>query len=86
MNEGWSNTKKNLKDFLNEQLRNKMEGIKVEKADRSNNGNDTGPWLLRAIEHIFVKPPLKKEEGTLWMKIFLKRHKGKMEKRKLIER
>ena len=43
MNEGWSNTKKNLKDFLNEQLRNKMEGIKVEKADRSNNGNDTGP-------------------------------------------
>ena len=43
MNDGWSNTKKNLKDFLNEQLRNKMEEIKVEKAHRLDNGNDTSP-------------------------------------------
>ena len=43
MNDGWSNAKKNLKDFLNEQLRNKMEGIKVEKAYRLDNGNDTSP-------------------------------------------
>lgn len=65
MNDGWSNTKKNLKDFLNEQLRNKMVGINVEKTHRLDNGNDTSPWLIKAIEHIFVKPPLKKKEDTL---------------------
>ena len=70
MIDGWSYTKKNLKDFLNEQLRNKMEGIKVEKAHRLDDGNGTSPWLIKAIEHIFVKPPLKKGEDTLWMKIF----------------
>ena len=43
MNDGWSNTKKNLKDFLNEQLRNKMVRINVEKAHRLDNGNDTIP-------------------------------------------
>ena len=43
MNDGWSSTKKNLKDFLNEQLRNKMVGINVEKAHRLDNGNDTSP-------------------------------------------
>lgn len=43
MNDGWSNTKKNLKDFLNEQLRNKMVGINVEKTHRLDNGNDTSP-------------------------------------------
>ena len=43
MNDGWSNTKKNLKDFCNEQLRNKMVGINVEKALRLDNGNDTSP-------------------------------------------
>ena len=32
MNDGWNNTKKNLKDFRNEQLRNEMVGINVEKA------------------------------------------------------
>ena len=36
MNDGWSNTKKNLKDFL-------KGGIKVEKAHRLDNGNDTSP-------------------------------------------
>ena len=41
MNDGWSNTKKNLKDFLNEQLN--MQGIKAEKAHRLDNGNDTSP-------------------------------------------
>ena len=43
MDDGWSNTKKNLKDFLNEQLKNKMKGIKLEKAHRLDNGNDTSP-------------------------------------------
>ena len=65
MDDGWSNTKKNLKDFLNEQLKNKMKGIKLEKAHRLDNGNDTSPWLLKEIEHIFVKPPFKKKEDTL---------------------
>lgn len=42
-----------------------MVGINVEKAHRLGNGNDTSPWLIKAIEHIFVKPPLKKKEDTL---------------------
>ena len=41
MNDGWSNTKKNLKDFLNEQLN--MLGVKVEKGDRLGNRNDGSP-------------------------------------------
>ena len=41
MNDGWSNTKKNLKDFVNEQLN--MLGVKVEKAHRLGNRNDGSP-------------------------------------------
>ena len=43
LNDRWSNTKKNFKDFLNEQLRNKMEEIKVKKAHKLDNGNDPSP-------------------------------------------
>ena len=41
MNDGWCNTKKNLKDFLNEQL--STLGIKVEKPHRLGNRNDGSP-------------------------------------------
>ena len=42
-----------------------MEGINIEKAHRLDNGNDTSSLLVKAIEHIFAKPPLKKKEDTL---------------------
>ena len=42
-----------------------MEGIKVEKAHKLDNGNDTSSCLIKVIEHISVKPPLKKKEDTL---------------------
>ena len=51
LNDRWSNTKKNFKDFLNEQLRNKMEEIKVKKAHKLDNGNDPSPWLIKRKEH-----------------------------------
>ena len=47
-----------------------MVGINVEKAYRLDNGNDTSPWLIKAIEHILAT--FEKERGYIINEDFLK--------------